>query len=51
MQLEGIFSVLPTPFSGGNEVDLESLRSVIDLHVAASVNGLTVLVSPARSLD
>ena len=42
MQLEGVFSVLPTPFSG-DEVDLDSLRSVIDLYMAAGVNGLTVL--------
>jgi 4-hydroxy-tetrahydrodipicolinate synthase len=39
----GVFSVLPTPFRGGGEVDVESLKRVVDLIVAAGVNGVTAL--------
>ncbi len=41
--LEGVFSVLPTPFTPGDAVDHDSLRRVIDLNLAAGVNGLTAL--------
>jgi 4-hydroxy-tetrahydrodipicolinate synthase len=43
LQLQGVFSVLPTPFSSGGEIDVESLRRVVDLFVGAGVNGLTAL--------
>lgn len=43
MQLEGVYSVLPTPFTADGEVDERSLRRVIDLFVDAGVNGVTVL--------
>lgn len=43
MQLQGVYSVLPTPFDEAGEVDVESLRRVIDLFVAAGVNGMTAL--------
>jgi 4-hydroxy-tetrahydrodipicolinate synthase len=38
-----VFSVLPTPFRGGGEIDVESLKKVVDLIVAAGVNGVTAL--------
>ncbi len=41
--LEGVFSVLPTPFTPGDEVDHDSLRSVVDLYLEAGVNGVTAL--------
>lgn len=41
--LEGVFSVLPTPFYGDDALDLDSLRRVIDLFIASGVNGLTAL--------
>ena len=41
--LEGVFSVLPTPFTPGDAVDHDSLRRVIDLNLAAGVDGLTAL--------
>ena len=41
--LEGVYSVLPTPFTAGDEVDHESLRRVVDLYLAAAVNGVTAL--------
>jgi 4-hydroxy-tetrahydrodipicolinate synthase len=41
--LEGVFSVLPTPFHNDDSLDLNSLRRVIDLFIAAGVNGLTAL--------
>jgi 4-hydroxy-tetrahydrodipicolinate synthase len=41
--LEGVFSVLPTPFHGDDALDLDSLRRVIDLFIASGVNGLTAL--------
>ena len=39
----GVFSVLPTPFTPGDEVDHDSLRRVIDLYLGAGVDGLTAL--------
>ncbi|HEV2233930.1 MAG TPA: dihydrodipicolinate synthase family protein [Terriglobia bacterium] len=43
MLLEGVFSVLPTPFTTSGDVDVESLRRVIDLFIGAGVSGLTAL--------
>jgi 4-hydroxy-tetrahydrodipicolinate synthase len=43
VKLEGVYSVLPTPFDGRGEVDEGSLRRVIDLFIAAGVNGVTAL--------
>lgn len=41
--LAGVFSVVPTPFDPEGEVDLPSLRRVVDLYIGAGVNGLTAL--------
>lgn len=43
MPFEGVYSVLPTPFKAGGDVDFESLARVVELAVAAGVNGVTVL--------
>src|SRR3954466_1792770 len=43
MKLEGVYSVLPTPFTAGGDLDLESLKRVVDLFIGAGVNGLTAL--------
>ena len=43
MQLEGVYSVLPTPFTATGDVDEDSLRRVVDLFIGAGVNGVTVL--------
>ena len=43
MKLEGVYSVLPTPFDARGDVDEGSLRRVIDLFVSAGVNGVTAL--------
>src|SRR5687768_2364221 len=43
VKLEGVYSVLPTPFDGQGEVDEGSLRRVIDLFIEAGVNGVTAL--------
>ena len=43
MQLEGVYSVLPTPFTSSGDLDESSLRKVIDLFIAAGVNGVTAL--------
>jgi 4-hydroxy-tetrahydrodipicolinate synthase len=43
VKLEGVYSVLPTPFSTNGEVDDASLRKVVDLFIAAGVNGVTAL--------
>ena len=43
MQLRGVFSVLPTPFTESGDVDVESLRRVVDLFLGAGVNGVTAL--------
>jgi 4-hydroxy-tetrahydrodipicolinate synthase len=43
VKLEGVYSVLPTPFDGRGHVDEDSLRRVIDLFIDAGVNGVTAL--------
>jgi len=43
LKLEGVFSVLPTPFQPNGDLDLDSLKRVIDLFIGAGVNGLTAL--------
>jgi 4-hydroxy-tetrahydrodipicolinate synthase len=43
LKLEGVYSVLPTPFDPGGDVDETSLRRVVDLCIAAGVNGVTAL--------
>ena len=40
---EGVYSVLPTPFDAQGDIDEPGLRRVVDLFIAAGVNGLTVL--------
>jgi len=43
LKLEGVYSVLPTAFTAGGDLDDESLRRVIDLFIKAGVNGVTAL--------
>ena len=43
MKLEGVYSVLPTPFADNGDVDEASLRRVVELFIAAGVNGVTAL--------
>ena len=43
MKLEGVYSVLPTPFDSRGDFDEGSLRRVVDLFIAAGVNGVTAL--------
>ncbi len=43
MQLEGVYSVLPTPFLASGDLDEASLRRVVDLFIGAGVNGVTAL--------
>jgi 4-hydroxy-tetrahydrodipicolinate synthase len=41
--LEGVFSVLPTPFHDDGSLDMDSMRRVIDLFISGGVDGLTAL--------
>jgi 4-hydroxy-tetrahydrodipicolinate synthase len=43
MKLAGVYSVLPTPFDAKGDLDLESLKRVIDLFIGSGVSGLTAL--------
>jgi 4-hydroxy-tetrahydrodipicolinate synthase len=43
LKLEGVYSVLPTAFTSSGDLDDESLRRVIDIFIAAGVNGVTAL--------
>lgn len=43
MKLEGVYSVLPTPFDDDGSFDADSLRRVIDLFIEGGVSGLTAL--------
>jgi len=42
-ELKGVFSVLPTPFHDNGDLDLDSMRRVVDLFIEGGVNGLTAL--------
>jgi 4-hydroxy-tetrahydrodipicolinate synthase len=39
--LKGVYSVLPTPFTPSGEIDVPSLKRVVDLYIRAGVDGLT----------
>jgi 4-hydroxy-tetrahydrodipicolinate synthase len=41
--MHGVFSVLATPFDARGDVDVESLRRVVDAFIAAGVTGFTAL--------
>jgi 4-hydroxy-tetrahydrodipicolinate synthase len=43
VKLEGVYSVLPTPFTATGDIDESSLRKTIDLFIGAGVNGVTAL--------
>ena len=43
MKLEGVYSVLPTPFAANGDLDEGSFRKVVDLFLGAGVNGVTAL--------
>jgi len=43
VSFDGVFSVLPTPFRAGGEIDRESLARVVDVIVGAGVKGVTAL--------
>ena len=43
MKLEGVYSVLPTPFLDNGDFDEASLRRVVDLFIGAGVSGVTAL--------
>lgn len=42
-QLEGVYSVLPTPFHDNGDLDMDSMCRVLDLFLQAGVNGVTAL--------
>jgi 4-hydroxy-tetrahydrodipicolinate synthase len=43
VKLEGVYSVLPTPFGPSGDLDEASLRRVVDLFVGAGTDGVTAL--------
>ncbi len=43
MVFDGVYSVLPTPFTDNGDLDEQSLRRVVDLFIDKGVNGLTAL--------
>ena len=43
LNLQGVFSVLPTPFTTEDRVDGEGLKRIIDLFLSARVSGFTIL--------
>ncbi len=40
---EGVYSVLPTPFTGKGDIDVPSIKNVVDLVIKAGVQGMTAL--------
>jgi 4-hydroxy-tetrahydrodipicolinate synthase len=43
LKLEGVYSVVPTPFLDNGDFDEASLRRVVDLFIGAGVSGVTAL--------
>jgi 4-hydroxy-tetrahydrodipicolinate synthase len=43
VSFSGVYSVLATPFTSSGDVDLDSLKRVVDLTVKAGVDGVTAL--------
>ena len=43
MRFQGVFSVLPTPFTKSGDFDPGSMKKVLDLFIGAGVNGVTAL--------
>ena len=43
MKLEGVFSVLATPFHDNGDLDLDGLKRIIDLFIGCGVTGFTAL--------
>lgn len=43
LKFEGVYSVLPTPFTQDGRIDQTSLKRIIDLFLNAGVSGFTVL--------
>jgi 4-hydroxy-tetrahydrodipicolinate synthase len=43
MAFDGVFSVLATPFTSSGDIDLDSLKRVVDMFIADGVNGFTAL--------
>lgn len=43
MHITGVISVLPTPFRAGGDVDHQGLASIVDLAIAAGVQGVGAL--------
>jgi 4-hydroxy-tetrahydrodipicolinate synthase len=43
VSFSGVYSVLATPFTVGGDVDVDSLKRVVDLAVKAGVDGMTAL--------
>jgi 4-hydroxy-tetrahydrodipicolinate synthase len=41
--LQGVYSVLPTPFTVSGDVDHDSLRRIVEIGIAAGVDGFTAL--------
>jgi 4-hydroxy-tetrahydrodipicolinate synthase len=50
---QGVYSVVPTPFTASDDIDRESLKRTVDLFIKAGVDGLTVLgvTSEVAKLD
>ena len=43
MAFDGVYSVLPTPFAKNGDLDLDSLKKVVELIAGAGVQGVTAL--------
>jgi 4-hydroxy-tetrahydrodipicolinate synthase len=43
LDIQGVYSVLPTAFQEDGSLDLDGLRRVVDAYIGAGVNGLTAL--------
>jgi 4-hydroxy-tetrahydrodipicolinate synthase len=41
--LQGVWNIVPTPFTDTGEIDRDSIRTLVDFVIASGVNGMTIL--------
>lgn len=41
--LQGVYTIMPTPFTKSGEVDLESVSNLVDFQIEAGIHGLAIL--------
>jgi len=43
LQLQGVYTIMPTPFTPSGELDLDSVTNLVDFQIEAGIHGLAIL--------